>query len=91
MLAYKLQDKLSPQTNEKIFFSIKRNIKKFLIKYLDNIIACMRVQSWYVGGYGKLIANIQLEWPYASILLFAFAFLFSKNYASKISAPLILL
>ena len=35
MLVYKLQDKLSPQTNEKYSF----NIKKFLIKYLDNIIA----------------------------------------------------
>ena len=35
MLVYKLQDKLSPQTKENILF----NIKKFLIKYLDNIIA----------------------------------------------------
>ena len=37
MLVYKLQDKLSPQTNEK--HDILFNIKKFLIKYLDNIIA----------------------------------------------------
>ena len=53
MLVYKLRDKLSPQ-------HILFNIKKFLIKYLDNIITRLRRVGMRAVN-GKLI--IQLEWP----------------------------